>query len=99
MGFLNIFPKSSPRLLQLPAGSFTVDRSGSVLTRTLPSSYPAELIQEVAHRVLQSFREASAAQLPLSQLIINYPSLKIVAREMRGGAIIFFAPRNNFPAV
>jgi len=98
MGFLNIFPKTAPKLLRLPSGSFTVDRTGSILTGTLPSSFPPELVQEVAQRILQSFREATAAQLPLSQLIINYPSLKIVAREMRGGAIVFFAPKTTFPA-
>lgn len=94
MGLLSIFPKAAPKLLRLPSGSFTVDRAGAVLTATLPSSFPPELVQEVAQRVLQAFREATASHLPLSQLIITYPSLKIVARELRGGAVIFLAPKN-----
>ena len=40
-----------------------------------------------------AFSEAAAAQLPLAELIINYPSLKIAARELRGGAIVFLSPK------
>lgn len=98
MGLLNMFcGRSSPPLLRLPSGSFTVDRTGLVLTGTVPSAFPQNLVREVADRVLQAFREASAAQLPLAQLIIDYPSLRITARELRGGAIIFLAPKGSAP--
>jgi hypothetical protein len=96
MGLLKLFTKPSPTLLRLPSGSFTVDREGTVLIGTLPSSFPADLAREIAAQVLAAFREAEAAQLPLSVLIINYPTLKITAREMRGGAIIFLAPRTPY---
>lgn len=96
MGFLNFFPSAKPSLLQLPYGSFTVDRSGSVLTRTLPSSFPEDLLADLAARILSAFREATSAQVPLSQLIIEYPSLKITARELRGGAMVFLAPKTPF---
>jgi hypothetical protein len=95
MGLLNIFSKPEPGLLRLPAGSFTVDRDGTVLMGTLPSSFPGDLIEELAAHVLDTFREAAAAQLPLSELIINYPSLRITARELRGGAIVFLSPRER----
>ena len=100
MGFLNLFSsKEVPSLMRLPSGSFTVDRDGSVLMGTLPSSFPGELVRDLAAQVLATFRQATAAQLPLSELIVNYPSLKITARELRGGAIIFLAPkeRNSVP--
>jgi hypothetical protein len=97
MGFLNLFTKATPSLLRLPSGSFTVDRGGTLLTRTLPSSFPEDLISDVAERVLTAFREANEAQLPLSQLTIDYPSLRITARELRGGAMIFFAPKGPTP--
>lgn len=93
MGFLNFFTKATPSLLRLPSGSFTVDRAGILLTRTLPSSFPEDLLCDVAKRVLTAFREANEAQLPLSQLIIDYPSLRITARELRGGAMIFLTPK------
>ncbi len=92
MGLLSFFTKPAPSLLRLPAGSFTVDRAGRVLAGTLPSSFPASMVDDIAQRVLTAFREAGAAQLPLSELSIRYASLRINARELRGGAIIFLSP-------
>jgi hypothetical protein len=93
MGFLTRFTKPAPTLLRLPSGSFTVDREGTVLVGTLPSSFPDALEAEIARQVLAVFHDGAAAQLPLSELSINYPSLKITARELRGGAIIFLTPQ------
>ena len=93
MGFLTRFNNSGNGLLKLPAGSFTVDREGSVLIGTLPSSFPAELVNEIAREVLDAFKDAESAQLPLSELVMSYPSLRITARDLRGGAIIFLSPR------
>lgn len=95
MGLLNLFNKSSPSLLRLPAGSFTVDRSGALLAGTLPSNFPSDLAREIARNILTSFREAAAAHLPLTELVIHYPSLKISARELRGGAVIFLTPKTT----
>jgi len=93
MGLLTIFAKPPAALLKLPSGSFTVDRDGSVLIGTVSSSFPRELISDIAQQVLTTFREAQTTNLPLSELIINYPSLKIFARELRGGAFIFLSPK------
>ena len=93
MGLLNLFGKTAPTLLRLPAGSFTVDRDGRVLTVTLPSSFPKRLVAQIAQHVRAAFGEAAAAQLPLAELVIHYPSFKISARELRGGAIIYLAPK------
>jgi hypothetical protein len=93
MGLLSIFSRQTPSLLRLPSGSFTIDRHGDILTDTLPSSFPSELVNEIGRQVLAGFQEAAAAQLPLSELIIDYPGLKISARELRGGAIIFMSPK------
>ena len=54
---------------------------------------PPSLVKDIARQVLAAFSEAAEAQLPLTELIINYPSLKISARELRGGAIIFLSPQ------
>jgi hypothetical protein len=93
MGLLSLFNKPAPTLLRLPSGSFTVDRSGRVLTRTLPSSFPADLVKHIGQQVCAAFREASDAQLPLTELDVNYPSLRITARELRGGAIVYLSPK------
>ena len=94
MGLLNLFSKPAPTLLRLPSGSFTVDREGRVLMGTLPSSFPMDLVHDIAEQVQTAFRDAEAAQLPLSELSISYPSLKITAREMRGGALIFLSTKS-----
>jgi len=95
MGFLNLF-SSKPipaALLRLPSGSFTLDRSGRVVVTTLPSGFPADLVTEIGDRILSTFRDAQAAQLPLDELVVYYPALKITARELRGGAIVYLAPQ------
>jgi len=93
MGLLSLFAKPAPSLVRLPSGSFTVDRDGRVLTGTLPSSFPVSLVKDIAEQVRAAFAEADTAQLPLTELVINYPSLKISARELRGGAIVFLSPK------
>ena len=93
MGLLNFFSKPVPALLKLSSGSFTLDRSGRVVVATLPSSFPAALVAEIGGSVLTTFREAQAAQLLLTELVICYPALKITARELRGGAIIYVTPQ------
>ena len=93
MGFLKFFSKPMPTLLRLPSGSFTMDRSGRVVVATLPSSFPMSLVEEIGHTVLTAFREAAAIQLPLEELVISYPALRITARDLRGGAIVFMTPQ------
>jgi hypothetical protein len=89
----NLFAKGDPILLRLPTGSFTVDREGSVVVRTVSSSFPTDLVDGIAEQVVAAFRQAQEAQLPLSELVFNYTSLKITARELRGGAIVFLSPK------
>jgi hypothetical protein len=97
MDLLKWLPRSAaPALLALPSGSLTVDRSGVVITQTLPTSFPREVLTDLAEKVLSAFKEAGEAQLPLSQLVVDYPSLRITARELRGGAMIFLAPKTPF---
>lgn len=95
MGLLNLFSKPPPTLQCLPAGSYTVDRRGSVLASTVSSGYPANLIGAISGQVLGAFLSAAEAQLPLAELTINYPSLKITARALRGGAILFLSPKST----
>ena len=99
MVFLSLFSKPSPGVQVLPSGTLTVDRNNHVLATTVSSSCSADLLQEVGDQVLTLFRQARKAQLPLSELTIHFASLKITARELRGGAIIFLAPKHSFNAV
>jgi hypothetical protein len=99
MGFLSLFSKPSPGVQVLPSGTLTVDRNNHVLATTVSSTCSAEMLQEIGDQVLSLFRQARKAQLPLSELTIHFSSLKITARELRGGAIIFLAPKHSFNAV
>jgi hypothetical protein len=94
MGFLNIFSRPAQlELVRLSAGSFTLDRHGRVITSTLPRSFPQNITREIGQQVLASFRAAERAQMPLSEIIVQYAALKLLARELRGGAIVFLMPQ------
>lgn len=96
MGLLNFLskPNGNSRLVHLPAGSFTMDRDGKIMTSTLPQSFPAARIQEIGQQVIASFGAARQAQMPLAEIVIHFSALKILARELRGGAIIFLMPQS-----
>jgi hypothetical protein len=94
MGFLKkLFRRSRATVQQLPSGSLTVDRNGEVVTSTVSSAYPKNLLREIGREVLLLFRESRVSQMPLGEVSIHYASLRITARELRGGAIIFLFPQ------
>ena len=97
MGFVTRFfvKPAKPALVQLPTGSFTIDREGQVMTSTMPRSFPTAQLQAVGDHVLASFRAAKRAQMPLTELIVQYSALKLLARELRGGAIVFLMPQTS----
>ena len=96
MGLLNLFSKHSPGLQVLPSGSLTVDRNGNILASTVSSVIRAETMKDVAKKVLLIFRGAHEAQVTLTELTLQFASLKITARELRGGAMIFLTPKHSF---
>jgi hypothetical protein len=96
MGFLKKISRlfrSRAGVRQLPLGSMTVDRDGQIVTSTVSSTYPKALLREIGKDVLVLFREARTAELPLAEVSIHFGSLRITARELRGGAIIFLFPQ------
>ena len=99
MGFLKRFFRSRAAVQQLPAGSVAVDRNGHVLTYTVSSAYPKELLRDIGQEVLSLFREARAAHMPLAEVSIHFASLHITGRELRGGAIIFLFPHAAFSPI
>jgi hypothetical protein len=80
--------------MRLPSGCFTVARNGQIIASTLPQAFPRELVQQIADAVLAAFKTAQEAQLVFNELHITYAALKLTAREMRGGAIVFFMPHS-----
>ncbi|HEY1718071.1 MAG TPA: hypothetical protein VGH42_07220 [Verrucomicrobiae bacterium] len=96
MGLLKWFSDSRPAVRRLPAGSFTVDRHGNVMTANVSSTFPAGPLAEIAREVLALFREARTSQMPLAEISLQFASLHITARDLQGGAIIFLSPQNVF---
>jgi len=97
MGLLNLKSRgdsgSDTTLIRLPSGSFTLDPGGRVVASTLPRSFPAHLVQQVSQSILTTFETAREAHVALTELVIDFPAFKVTARGLRGGAIIFLAPR------
>lgn len=93
MGFLKRFFRGRAGVQQLPTGTITVDRNGHVITSTVSSAYPKKLLSDISRDVLGLFREARVAQMPLAEISLQFGSLRITARELRGGAIIFLFPQ------
>jgi hypothetical protein len=92
---MGILKAATPRPLRperLPNGAFTLDRAGGLAGSTLPSSFPSAAVMEIGRVVLDAFGRAQAANLPLSDLYIHFSGLTIIARELRGGALIFLNP-------
>jgi hypothetical protein len=93
MEFLKKLFPGRAAVQQLPAGTITVDRDGHIVTSTVSSAYPKNLLREIAQEVLVIFREARTAQTPFAEFSLHFGSLRITARELRGGAIIFLFPQ------
>ncbi len=95
MGLLNkIFPKRhGVRVNRLPSGAFALDRTGRIVISTLPQSFPEGQMREIGACVIEFFRGAHQAQMRLDEVNIYYPSLKVTARYLRGGAIVFVTPQ------
>src|ERR1700744_4627515 len=93
MGILRKIFGGKAAIQQLPTGSLTVDRDGNIVTSTISSTYPKKLLMEIGRDVLELLREARAAQMPLAEVSLHFGSMRITARELRGGAIIFLFPQ------
>jgi len=94
MAFITSFfikPKK-PALVQMPAGTFTIDRNGQILTSTFPQSFQIADLQAIGKQVLATFLSARQAEMPFAEISVLYSALKLVAREQRGGAVVFLMP-------
>lgn len=85
--------KHTGRLAKLPSGTFALDPDGKIIVSTLPRAFPEAQMRDIGARVLAFFKGAQAAQMPLNELNVYYPSLKVTARNLRGGALIFLLPQ------
>jgi molybdopterin-binding protein len=95
MDFLKIFSRDVPTApMALPSGTFTIDRTGRLVTSTISTDFPEKLALEIGRAVLDTFLKAKAAEVVMTELTITFAAVKLTARELRGGAIVFLAPRD-----
>ncbi len=80
--------------MALPSGTFTIDRTGRLVTSTISTDFPEKLALEIGRAVLDTFLKAKAAEVVMTELTITFAAVKLTARELRGGAIVFLAPRD-----
>jgi hypothetical protein len=93
MGLLTLFSRAPEiKLVRLPTGSYTLDKDGRIMTSTLPRSFPEEYLRDIGRHILTALQEARKAQIPLAEIVVHYATLKLQARELRGGAMIFITP-------
>ena len=97
MGFVTQFfikPSKAP-LIQLPKGSFTINREGQVMTSTLPRPFMAEHAQAIAQQVLATFKSAEKLELPFNEFALEFETMRLIARNLKGGAMIFLVPQGS----
>ena len=95
MGFLKLFSKPGPnhtKLTRPPAGSLAIDRAGLVVASTLPSEISRTVVEQTGKAALNAFAASRKINAPLSDLVVQFNGFKIIARELRGGALIFLQP-------
>lgn len=92
MGFLGLFEHAAKTPLKIPTGCFSLDPEGRVISSTMPTTFPQEVIDEIGQTVLATFQEAHRAGMGLSEVSVHYASLRITARDLHGGALVFLNP-------
>jgi len=99
MGFVTQFfiKPTKPRLIQLPKGSFTINRDGQVMSSTLPRPFMTAHAQAIAVQVLATFKSAEKLELPFTEFSLEFDTIRLIARNMRGGAMIFLVPQERSP--
>jgi hypothetical protein len=94
MGVLKPFVRTTVPIEagRMPSGCFAVHREGGIVCSTLPCWFPEESAEEIGSTVINAFRVASETNVALSEVSIRYSGLTILARDLRGGALIFLVP-------
>ena len=93
MGLLNFFAKPTTLLLPLPRGSFTVDREGACWPRRCRRRSRSDCGRHRHAKCSARFNPRRRRSITLREIIVRYANLKVTARELRGGAIIFLVPQ------
>lgn len=77
---------------KIPSGSYTVNSAGKIISSTIPSWVPAKFLSDITTRVISTFSAARENGFVLNEVVIKFPTIKIIAREMRCGFFINLMP-------
>jgi len=77
---------------RMPSGCFAVHREGEIICSTLPHWFPAKTAIEIGRVVIAAFRISGETNVTLNEFFIRYSGLTILARDLRGGALVFLIP-------
>ena len=80
---------------RMPSGCFAVHREGGIICSTLPQWFSRDTTEEIGRTVLDAFRIASETNVTLNDFTIRYSGMNIIARDLRGGALIFLVPNES----
>ncbi len=69
-----------------------MDLDGNVVFSTLASTFPETLKEQIGRVVLAAFGAAAESKVRVTEFTIQYAALRITAREMRGGVLVFLTP-------
>lgn len=92
MAILKLKDKESINTQKIPKGSFTLSSDGRIVSSTLPSSTSKQFLEELACQIKNTFQSAREQGFVLNEVVINFPTLKIVAKEMRSGFFVSLIP-------
>lgn len=102
MGILNsIYSRRasvSSRAVRRVQGSFAVNRDGALVASTLGSEWSHPALDQIGRTVLDAFARAREVNQPLDEVTAAQSGFKIVARELRGGALVFLRPESPAPS-
>ena len=97
MGVLKPFVRTTIPIeaSRMPSGCFAVHREGGIICSTLPQWFPQSAAEEIGRTALAAFRLAGETNVIIHDVSIRYSGMSIVARDLRGGALIFLVPNEN----
>lgn len=92
MGFLKRSKAAAIEPLCMPTGCFTMDAGGAVVASTMPSDFPRKTLEAVGEALVRTLREADTAGLGLTEFSVHFGSLRLSARDLHGGTLVFINP-------
>lgn len=80
------------RSFDIPRGAFTYDSAGGILVGSVPQAWMEEFGPMLVKTLRKAFGVAAEKGLILNEIALYYAGVRIVARDLRGGGIVYLLP-------